>query len=64
MTLKTKKPTLKAQLARRDDRIDLLEDLLQGWCNWLEMRPLNAKLLIALYRKTRAALRDISPDAS
>lgn len=63
MTTRTKKPTLKAQLARRDARVDLLEELLQRWVDWATMRPFNTKGLIVLYRETRAALLNRTPDA-
>lgn len=64
MVSKTKKPTLKAQLARRDARIDLLENLLRRWCLWITTRPFSLQKLFELYEETRTALRDNMPDAS
>lgn len=64
MTTKTKKPTLKAQLARRDARVDLLENLLRRWCLWITTKPFSLQKLFELYEETRAALRDNTPDAS
>lgn len=64
MLSKTKKPTLKAQLARRDARIDVLENLLRRWAAWITTKPLSLAILFELYEDTRKALRDNAPDAA